>query len=935
MPLPTEQQGIVPTSVSSAGRKTFATAAVLMFAALLLSPTAALASYLPGQTLNPSCMPTDPTCVVVANTAGTFVATSTTATSTFAGNVAVSGNISVGSLSGILKAIAGVIQTALVNLSSDVTGILSITNGGTGTSTAPAFGQILVGNGSGGYLLTATSSLGIISSQWITNGPAISFASGNVGIGTSTFTNLNRGSNYGFSVADGASLFGGNAGAPDVWQTQSNTLPAQIAGASAIVANGYVYLVGTGLSEVGVFYAPFDADGSLGAWQIESNNFPTEKIYDTAVAANGYLYEMGGKDMTFTATSSVYYARLYPDGTTGAWQPEASSLPVARYEATSVAANGYVYEIGGQGGGALSTVYDARLNADGSIDSWVAATSLPEATYGATSVVGNGYVYEIGGDNGGSLVSNVYYAKLNSDGSLGAWQTGTSLPQARYGASSANFGGYVYVMGGDYSSTNQSTIYYAKLNSDGSLGAWQTASNTIPDSLEFADSVAANGYIYELGGTESVGGTTGTVNVYYASLSRTVFAGSLDLVGSASSTLNGAGTTGGSIFAGDIFSNGMLTVHGNTLLSGGLGVSGNFTFNPITSANPTVPVFTVNGAAGSPPTLTALYNGNIGIGTTTPYSRLEVWGSDTASTSPFAVVNSASTTVFAVYDDGNATYSGSIFQSSDQRLKTDISSLDASTSLADIESLNPVSYIRLDQDTGTNLGFIAQQVQQIFPELVSTTSATALTPGGTLTLNYVGLIAPMVKAIQALGAQLATLEQTVAGFAQSITSAVGNFGQVNTSQLCLTDSSGSTCYTRSQLNAALAESSQQSSGSGNTDTQSGDMSASTTPPIIQVNGDNPAIINVGDTYSDLGATITGPTADLNLGIQTFVGTTPISQAVIDTSAPTTYHIYYVVSDGEGNTSTSTRTVIVQAPQTQAASSSEQTASSTNATSTSQ
>jgi hypothetical protein len=110
-------------------------------------------------------------------------------------------------------------------------------------------------------------------------------------------------------------------------------------------------------------------------------------------------------------------------------------------------------------------------------------------------------------------------------------------------------------------------------------------------------------------------------------------------------------------------------------------------------------------------------NGNVGIGTTTPYSRLTVWGADNASTSPFAVVNSASTTVFAVYDNGNTTYSGSIFQSSDQRLKTNVQPLDASSSLSLIAALNPVSYTRLDQASqGTNLGFIAQQVQQVFPD---------------------------------------------------------------------------------------------------------------------------------------------------------------------------------------------------------------------------
>jgi hypothetical protein len=36
---------------------------------------------------------------------------------------------------------------------------------------------------------------------------------------------------------------------------------------------------------------------------------------------------------------------------------------------------------------------------------------------------------------------------------------------------------------------------------------------------------------------------------------------------------------------------------------------------------------------------------------------------------------------------------------------------------------------------------------------------------------------------------------------------------------------------------------------------------STTPPSITINGENPAHIQVGDIYSDLGATIIGPQAD--------------------------------------------------------------------------
>ena len=81
--------------------------------------------------------------------------------------------------------------------------------------------------------------------------------------------------------------------------------------------------------------------------------------------------------------------------------------------------------------------------------------------------------------------------------------------------------------------------------------------------------------------------------------------------------------------------------------------------------------------------------GDIGIATGTPYATLDVWGPDTASTSALIVVNSASTTNFSVLDNGNATLAGTLTQNSDQRLKTNIQSLDASSSLSLIDELNP------------------------------------------------------------------------------------------------------------------------------------------------------------------------------------------------------------------------------------------------------
>jgi len=303
----------------------------------------------------------------------------------------------------------------------------------------------------------------------------------------------------------------------------------------------------------------------------------------------------------------------------------------------------------------------------------------------------------------------------------------------------------------------------------------------------------------------------------------------------------------------------------------------------------------------------ASFNDKVAIGTSTPYSRLAVWGPDSnATTSAFSVVNSASTTAFAVYDNGNATYAGSIFQSSDARLKTNIQPLDASSSLSAIESLTPVSYDRLDQPgQGSNLGFIAQAVAGVFPELVSTTSATALTPDGTLTLNYVGLIAPLVAAMQqiaadvsSLAAEVSVLETAISGFADSFT----------TKQLCVDKVDGTpVCITGDQLAAVVSASPSVPVSAPSPIVISG----TSTPPSITIEGDNPAIVQIGDTYTDPGAIVIDSLGH-DLSYRDFVNGVLSGDIVIDTSQVATDTIDYVATDAWGNIATGTRTVVIVA-----------------------
>ena len=319
-------------------------------------------------------------------------------------------------------------------------------------------------------------------------------------------------------------------------------------------------------------------------------------------------------------------------------------------------------------------------------------------------------------------------------------------------------------------------------------------------------------------------------------------------------------------------------------------------------------------------------SGSVGIGTTSPFAKLALSLNNGGTNSNAFLISSstinATTTLFTVANTGSATLAGTLTQNSDQRLKTNVLTLDASSSLSAIDALNPVSFSWINNmfGEGGQLGLIAQDVQKLFPQLVSTTSATALTPDGTLGLNYTGLIAPIIGAIQGIAHITGDFQKNLIAWLGNASNGITDFFARNghfSNELCV----GTTCVTPQQFQAMVAASGQtttspSSSGQGG-GTLSGGADSSTSaspavPPVIAITGDNPAIIHVGDTYADLGAIITGPAEDLNLGIHTFVGSTPIEQAVLDTSTTATYHIYYVATDSTGATATSTRTVIVQA-----------------------
>lgn len=89
---------------------------------------------------------------------------------------------------------------------------------------------------------------------------------------------------------------------------------------------------------------------------------------------------------------------------------------------------------------------------------------------------------------------------------------------------------------------------------------------------------------------------------------------------------------------------------------------------------------------------------------------------------------------------GDINYTGVLVDVSDARLKTNIQALH--NSLEKLRGLKPVSFVMKDDpEKRVELGFLAQNVEEYFPELVQN-------DGEYKSLNYSGLIAPLVQAVQ-------------------------------------------------------------------------------------------------------------------------------------------------------------------------------------------
>lgn len=483
--------------------------------------------------------------------------------------------------------------------------------------------------------------------------------------------------------------------------------------------------------------------GTPTAFSITAANSPTTtadtlsvfklRTSDAAALANT-IYGLD-VDVTTANAADTTYAAIFNGGNVGIGtsapanklEVADSSFDVARFSSTS-GTGGIVLSNNGVGSSARIRVFDnagvndlqfltggserVRIASGGNVGIGTTAPGskldiLPTGTFGAAGV--SGYTQETHTVTlSGANPTN--YATFHAS-QIGAMTlVGTNVGQTVTDAAALN------ITGAPIKSTN-----VALTNTHGlliSAGAVSTATNSYGLTVN-AQTGATNNYTAAfLGGNVGIG-TTGPTSI-------------LHTIASGAKTLT---------YTGNLLTN-TATSSTASINKYGLEIQSTGTWNGTSAINAGLYVSSVTGGTNN---YDAIFNGggNVGIGTTAPGQKLDVQGGDINTSSVYRVAGTTGATLTACGASqyiGTAKLTGGIITTattpvcttdqtvSDRRLKENITSINGRDYLDKLNQLRAVSFNYNDiyrseigdnaSEHGLQYGFIAQEVANVFPELL-------------------------------------------------------------------------------------------------------------------------------------------------------------------------------------------------------------------------
>lgn len=190
-----------------------------------------------------------------------------------------------------------------------------------------------------------------------------------------------------------------------------------------------------------------------------------------------------------------------------------SALGVTHFAGAAIQIGTSVYVAGGRSDdfAVTSKVERARVNADGSLGAFTPESSLHTARDSFALVSVPGFIYAIAGDDSPTQFHDIERAAVDANGSLGPWQTlDTKNLVGQSGPAPVVIGDSLYVVGAG-------GVQRSIIGKDGSLGDFSPAQPLLSNRAG-AGAFVAGGFLYVMGGADPDG-------VRFDSLERAPIAG--------------------------------------------------------------------------------------------------------------------------------------------------------------------------------------------------------------------------------------------------------------------------------------------------------------------------------------------------------------------------------------------------------------------------
>lgn len=198
-----------------------------------------------------------------------------------------------------------------------------------------------------------------------------------------------------------------------------------------------------------------------------------------SVQSGQFFITMGGFNAAGAPTAFVWVTPWLGGSQFGPAVPQAS-LPVGTGQPSIVITPDAVVVTGGLSAAAVGTanVFVAGWDSTtGELGSWSAQAALPQALVFHGIAASDENIYVVGGlSAAGPAINNVYWSTVQN-GQIATWNAGPPLPTPIQSSFVAVIGGCLVVCGGSTTPSQANAtnaVWYCTIHADGSLGAWQS-----------------------------------------------------------------------------------------------------------------------------------------------------------------------------------------------------------------------------------------------------------------------------------------------------------------------------------------------------------------------------------------------------------------------------------------------------------------------------